>query len=111
MKLPNGNRAVVDLEKLTDYCLNPAHLRGRHKARVFRAVLGISRQDAFWLRGQFLASARDKSNATPGEGDEYGQRYVLDFEVERFERRATVRTCWIVRTGEDFPRLTTCHVL
>jgi hypothetical protein len=40
MKLPNGDQAVVDIAKLRDYCLNKDHLRGRHKARVFAAVLG-----------------------------------------------------------------------
>jgi len=30
MKLPNGEQAVVAIEKLRDYCLNPYHHRGRH---------------------------------------------------------------------------------
>lgn len=38
MKLPNGDRAVVDIVKLTDYCLSTTHPRGRHKARVFAAT-------------------------------------------------------------------------
>ncbi len=29
MKLPNADRAVVEIEKLRDYCLNPVHPRGR----------------------------------------------------------------------------------
>jgi hypothetical protein len=45
MKLPNGDRAIVDLEKLRAYCLNPQHPRGRHKARVF-ASFGIREADA-----------------------------------------------------------------
>jgi hypothetical protein len=40
-RLPNGNRAIVDGQKPTDYCLSPTHPRGRHKARVFREALGI----------------------------------------------------------------------
>jgi hypothetical protein len=40
MKLPNGERAVVDIRKLRDYCLSAKHRRGRHKARVFEAALG-----------------------------------------------------------------------
>jgi hypothetical protein len=40
MKLPNAAQALVDLAKLRDYCLNPAHPRGRHKARVFATALG-----------------------------------------------------------------------
>lgn len=49
-------------------------------------------------------------DAVSGENDSYGQRYTLDFEV-RHERSAVVRSSWIVLTGEDFPRLTTCFVL
>src|SRR5262249_39406349 len=41
-KLPNGERVRIPMEKLTDYCLNPDHPRGRDKARVFAALLGIT---------------------------------------------------------------------
>lgn len=42
MKIPNCEQAFVDIVKLQDYCLNAEHLRGRHKARVFRSVLGLT---------------------------------------------------------------------
>ncbi|MFM9965249.1 MAG: hypothetical protein ACKV2Q_29005 [Planctomycetaceae bacterium] len=32
--LPNGDNAVVEIEKLANYCLNPEHPRDRNKARV-----------------------------------------------------------------------------
>jgi hypothetical protein len=35
MKMPGGHAAIVDRQKLTEYCLNPEHPRGKHKARVF----------------------------------------------------------------------------
>jgi hypothetical protein len=41
MKLPGGDAATVDRQKLTGYCLNRDHLRGKHKARVF-ATLGFT---------------------------------------------------------------------
>ena len=50
MKLPNGDRAIVDIAKLRDYCLNPEHPRGKHKARVFAAALGFTVDDAEKLR-------------------------------------------------------------
>jgi hypothetical protein len=50
MKLPNAERAVVDIAKLQDYSLNPAHDVGKHKARVFRSALGLTISDADWLR-------------------------------------------------------------
>ena len=110
MKLPGAERAVVDVEKLRDYCLNPAHSRGRHKARVFAATLGLHQADAEWLKSQLL-SAASGVDANEGEGDEYGRRYILDFECERHQSRIIVRSGWIVRRGEDFPRLITCYVL
>lgn len=50
MKLPNGDQAVIEARKLSEYCLSPTHPRGRHKARVFAAVLGIEQKDAAVLR-------------------------------------------------------------
>jgi hypothetical protein len=35
MRLPNGERAIVDIRKLREYCLNPLHLRGHNKARAY----------------------------------------------------------------------------
>ncbi|MGH9791704.1 MAG: DUF6883 domain-containing protein, partial [Candidatus Acidiferrales bacterium] len=110
MKLPNPERAVVDIEKLRGYCLNPQHLRGRHKARVFAAVLGITAEKAELLRTALLEAALHRE-ATPTEQDTHGQRYVLDFELDGPSGRGMVRSCWIVRAGETFPRLTTCYVL
>ncbi|MEJ2379195.1 MAG: hypothetical protein P8Y71_28665 [Pseudolabrys sp.] len=108
--LPNGDRAVLELRKIADYCLNPFHPRGRHKARVFRTALGIERRDAAWLRETFLDAARDK-DAVALEGDALGTRWRIDVSVSRQNRQIVVRTVWIVRTGEDFPRFVTCWVL
>jgi hypothetical protein len=95
---------------LRDYCLSHDHPRGRHKARVFRSALNMTEDDAEELRDALLSAARTH-DAAIAEGDEYGQRYVLDFEVSREGVRAGIRSSWIVRRGEDFPRLTSCHVL
>jgi hypothetical protein len=54
MKLPNAENAVVDIEKLRDYCLNPNHPEGKHKARVFQGRLAIGREDAELLRERIL---------------------------------------------------------
>ena len=39
MKIPNAELAIVDIRKLRDYCLNPAHDEGKHKARLFMMAL------------------------------------------------------------------------
>jgi len=50
--LPNADLAQVSEAKLRDYVLNPAHPQGGPKARVFAAVLGITRTDWQYLRRQ-----------------------------------------------------------
>ena len=66
MRLPNGERAVVPIEKLRDYALNPAHSEGRHKATVFRAVLNFTQADATRLSEMILEAART-GEATEGK--------------------------------------------
>jgi len=109
MKLPNGERAIVDRRKLEEYCLNPHHPRGRNKARVFASV-GIGQADSEVLREALLLAARS-SEAERGGPSPYGQRYTVDFDLVRPVRRVRVRSTWIVRVGEDLPRLTSCFVL
>jgi hypothetical protein len=110
MKLPGGERALVEVAKLQDYCLNHQHPRGRHKARVFASALGFTDADADVLRQTLLRAARE-GEAQQTDRDDYGQRYVLDCEMIGPKGRATVRSSWIIRHGEDFPRLTGCYVL
>jgi hypothetical protein len=110
VKLPNAERAVVDIDKLRNYCLNPEHRRGCHKTRVFRASLGLTLDHAEDLRKALLAAALN-NDATPLEHDEYGRRYVVDFMANGPAGQAMVRSSWIIRRGEDFARLTSCYVL
>ena len=111
MKLPNGHLAVVELAKLADYCLDPSHPRGRHKARVFAARLGLGRHDASRIRQALLEAAAGSDSAVAGAVDSFGARFVLDFPMSGPKGTALVRSAWIVRTGEGFPRFTSCYVL
>jgi hypothetical protein len=108
--LPNADRAVLDLRKIEDYCLSPAHPRGRHKARVFRDALGIGRHEADWLH-QVLLAGLQAGEATELGRDAFGTRWRIDVPVERQNRRVVIRTVWIVRRGEQVPRFVTCWVL
>jgi hypothetical protein len=58
LTLPNGKRAIVDVRKLRDYCLNPDSPRGSNKARAFAAALGIPAADAPKFREKLLEIAR-----------------------------------------------------
>jgi hypothetical protein len=110
MKLPGGEHATVDIAKLRDYCLNPAHPRGRHKARVFASALGVTAAEADFLREALIRAARE-AEAIPGDGDEYGERYAVDFMLSRGERQAAIRSTWMVPRGDSVPHLTSCFVL
>ncbi|HRJ75611.1 MAG TPA: hypothetical protein PLX90_06410 [Anaerolineales bacterium] len=110
MKLPNVAHVVVEIEKLRDYCLSTSHPRGKHKAYVFETVLGLTTEHSEELREAILSAIRSE-DAIATEKDEYGQRYVVDFTMERQGRKAEIRSTWIVRIGEDYPRLTSCYVL
>ena len=102
---------IVDIRKLRDYCLNQHHAEGKHKARVFQAKLGYTEEHAELLR-QLILQAILTEEATEQEPTEYGRRFVVEFGIERqvgiMQSKAAVRTAWIIRNDEDFPRLTTC---
>jgi hypothetical protein len=109
-RLPNSEQAILDIRKIEDYCLDPDHPRGRHKARVFREALGIGRSDAFWLRKALLDAARS-DEAVEVVTDTFGSRWRVDVRIARHGKSVVVRTAWIVRTGDDCPRFVTCWVL
>jgi len=69
MKLPNAERAFVDIEKLRGYCLNSYHIRGKNKARIFSSILGLTAADAEKLRETLLEAAKN-SDASPGIEDQ-----------------------------------------
>jgi hypothetical protein len=108
--LPNSERATVDIRKIESYCLDSAHPRGRHKARIFRGTLGIDRADARWLR-EILLELVQKCEATKLATDAFGTRWRVDIPIARHGESVVVRTVWIVKIGEDIPRFVTCWVL
>jgi hypothetical protein len=110
MKLPNPEQAIIDEEKLSGYCLNPRHSDGQHKARVFQSALGIGIDDADELRTA-LMQAIQTTDAVLDKRNPYGQKYRVDFLMVREDKQAMVRSVWLVRDEENFPRLVTCFVL
>ena len=109
MKLPNPHKAVVDIAKLRDYSLNLSHRIGGHKARVFEAALGLSVNQAAWLRERALEIAVT-GEATQGAPLVFGDTYIIDAWITYRNKTALVRFSWIVEFGTDFPRLTSCYV-
>jgi hypothetical protein len=110
MKLPNGDKAIIDPRKVTDYSLSPEHDDGKHKARLFQELLGVSLENAQLLLDG-LKEAAIRGEAIVGKQDRYGQRYVVDFAFAGPTGSAMIRSAWIIRTGENVPRLVTCYIL
>ena len=112
MKLPNLNSALIDRNKLWNYSLNTQHDRGKHKARLFAAILDLGRNenDVEILQALILEAVQNYE-AIPSQSDQYGQRYIVDFLTIRSQNTANIRTTWIIRPDEDFPRLVSCYIL
>ncbi|MBW4469947.1 MAG: hypothetical protein KME45_06025 [Stenomitos rutilans HA7619-LM2] len=108
MLIPNSENAVVDVRKLRDYCLNLEHNDGKHKARLFGSMLGMTVDHAEELR-QILLEAVKVQKAQLGRRDEFGQRYTLDFTIEWQNRSVTLRSGWIIEHDSAIPKLTTCY--
>lgn len=80
MQLPNADQAVLDIDKLRDYCLNPNHEEGKHKARQFRAKLGIELQDAERLR-EVILDAILKAGAREQKADAFWKEIHCRFRA------------------------------
>ncbi|MFN3883723.1 MAG: hypothetical protein HXY29_03850 [Rhodocyclaceae bacterium] len=108
MRLPNANRARIEIAKLTGYVLNLHHPEGRHKARVFRAALGIDARDAAWLADALVAAVGDADAVLQAE-TKWGTIWRAEMDIVRGRRCAKVRTVWLCRAEET--RLVTCFVI
>ncbi len=78
MKLQNSDKAIIEIEKLRDYCLSKEHTVGKHKAVVFENKLGLISNDFNELR-ELLFEAIKNNEAKESFSDEYGKRFYVDF--------------------------------
>jgi hypothetical protein len=109
--MPFFDTVVIDERKLVIYCLSDLHPRGRDKARVFRSRLGLTAADSTFLRASLLQAAQSRPQDLRRRGDnQYGQHYMLDFEMTTPAGEAMVRSIWIVRPNETALRLVSCFV-
>ena len=57
------------------------------------------------------SAAAVNSEISMTDADKFGRRYSMDVLVTWGSREAVVRSAWIIKTGEDVPRLVSCYVL
>ncbi len=110
MRFPDRLR-IVPISKLRDYCLSEIHDDGRHKARVFRAALGVTVDDAEWLRDQILKAAEPPQTPfVPLRQTSFGWLLRLDFTLTTRHGTAVIQTGWIAPLRIEILKLTTCLV-
>ena len=103
-------KVSIDIRKLRDYCLNPHHPVGKHKARVFLSQLGLRRNDAQTLKEK-ITEKMENAEIVHTFSDEYGKRFLADLELHIEDNQAVVRTIWILKTNRDMPELVTCYII
>lgn len=107
MKIPGGERAIVEESKVRDYLLSPEHRIGGAKARFF-AQLGFDQSNWALLHRELNRFATE--GAQLGATTQFGQKYVVPGSIQGPSgRSAQVVVVWIVLNGEDFPRLVTAY--
>ena len=105
--LPNYQKAVIPRSKLEDYALNPAHEDGKHKARLFKSILGFERAD--WQKlEKVILDELPYHEALLSREDKWGKYYSVSLLIVGPNgKKAIVQTIWIMETGKDYPRFIT----
>ena len=103
MKLPNGEQAEIPMQKLIGYCLNPEHPSGKHKAKVFASILGITNENAEILRKP-VQTAAIEGEVVQQDTTAFGQQFKVDWIVPD-PVGVRLRTIWEVTSNKPSPRL------
>lgn len=106
MKLPNPQRAVVDVRKVREYLLPRSHPIGRFKAAFF-ARAGFHAGNWAELSAA-LRNLAHEGEAVLGDADEYGQRYLVPGTLKGPTGvDLEVTAVWILPGPDAPPRLVT----
>jgi hypothetical protein len=108
MQLPNASLAKVEREKITEYLLNPDHPDNGGKAAFFTA--GGYRRDDWQALATSLRKLAITYFVTQSIESGHGKKYIVDGSIETpIGKSPTLRTIWIIDSGETIPRLVTAY--
>jgi hypothetical protein len=108
VKLPNYRKAIVEERKVRDYLLSGSHPVGRFKAKFF-AGIGFSSEDWSLLQNE-IRQVAVSGQAQLVQESTFGRKYLVLGTVTGLKgRTADVATIWIIRHGDDTPRLVTVY--
>jgi hypothetical protein len=103
MKLPNGDRSEISMQKILGYCLNFNHDTGKDKARVFQSRLGITNQNADRLFN-LIQIAAVEGEVVQESSTKFGKEYKVDWKIPNTEN-VELRTIWEISLESIYPRL------
>jgi len=103
MKLPNGDRPEISMQKIFGYCLNFNHDKGKDKARVFQSRLGITVQNADRLV-ELIQIAAVEGEVVQEGNTKFSKEYKVDWEIPN-TGGVELRTIWEVSIEFGYPRL------
>jgi hypothetical protein len=107
--MPRAADALIEESKLTDYLLSATHTSGRHKARWFKAVLGIEAAEWRHLSAQLRQGLVEATEFRRLRGTDYGLQYEVETAVAGTDgKRAMVTSVWQIADGQA-PRFITAH--
>lgn len=102
--------AQVPDGKLVGYALNSDHPVGKHKARVFKSVLGYDKNNYLDLKQKILENFDEKKLEYRGE-DKHGKKYQQIMKITGPNgNTADVTTAWIKETEKSEPRMTSAYI-
>jgi hypothetical protein len=108
MKLPNGEHAVIPVEKLKGYCLNPDHPSGKNKARVFASAIGVTLENFEDLR-ELIKRASVEGEVVQQNNTNFGQQIKIDWPISGYDQ-VILRTLWEINVRSPNPRLVSAFI-
>src|SRR5215208_474619 len=105
--LPNYEKAVIPRGRREDYALNPAHTDGRHKARLFKSILGFGKAD--WQKlEKVILDELPYHEALFSREDKWGKFYSVTLPITGLNGNvALVQTIWKIEAGKENPSFVT----
>ena len=105
-KLPNADRAYIDPAEITDYLLCPTHPKGGPKCAFFESF-GFRPHLPDELAAALRLHATEHDIVKERRGLN-GMKYEISGPLRTSDgRKPIVRTVWIVRFTETYPRFVT----
>ena len=108
MTLPNGQRALIPIPKISEYLLSESHIVGRVKARYFRRLGYRSENPDVLVTALALIAERDPVRESVETA--HGTKYIVDGGLQTPSgAHARIRTIWIIESNQDAPRVVTAY--